>query len=67
MVSPTCLKEVNRLRETFRKDLPLYDIPLKANAVGTKRKLAGATHHDGPNQKRSKQDFHAPTNTLKRK
>ena len=27
LVSTTCLKEVNRLRQTFRQDLPLYDIP----------------------------------------
>ena len=67
IVSPTCLKEVNRLRETFRNDLPLYNIPLKASAMGTKRKLTGATHHDGPKQKRSKQDPHTLSNTLKRK
>ena len=35
--------------------------------MGTKCKLTGATHHDGPNQKRSKQDSHTPTNTLKGK
>ena len=29
MVSTSCLKEVNRLRETYRKDLPLYPVPLQ--------------------------------------
>ena len=38
MVSTKCLKEVNRLRQTFRKDLPLYDIPLKS-ASTVKRNL----------------------------
>ena len=28
-VSIKCLEEVNRLRETFRKDLPLYEKPVK--------------------------------------
>ena len=39
MASSSCLKEVNRLRQTFRKDLPLYDMPPKRRA--TKRKLSG--------------------------
>ena len=30
IVSTSCLKEVNRLREAFRSDLPLYDIPVKS-------------------------------------
>ena len=30
LVSTTCLKEVNRLRETLTQDLPLYDIPSRA-------------------------------------
>ena len=32
------LREINRLRKEFRKDLPLYDIP----SVSGKRKLTGA-------------------------
>ena len=42
MVSTSCLKEVNRLRETYRKDLPLYPVPLQSR-TGTKRKLTGTT------------------------
>ena len=38
-VSATCLKEVNRLRQTFRQDLPLYDIPYRES----KHKLTGTT------------------------
>ena len=41
-VSTTCLREVNRLRQTFRQDLPLYDIPLRDRA-GTKHALTGTT------------------------
>ena len=36
-VSVACLKEVNRLRETFRKDLPLY--PISSVSSSRKRKL----------------------------
>ena len=32
LVSTTCLKEVKRLRQTFRKDLPLYDNPHRTSA-----------------------------------
>ena len=38
IVSTSCLKEVNRLREAFKSDLPLYDIPVKP-ATGSKRSL----------------------------
>ena len=55
MVSTKCLKEVNRLRRTFRKDLPLYDIPLKS-ANTAKGKLTGITNDDLPNAKKSKLD-----------
>ena len=55
LVSTTCLKEVNRLRQTFRQDLPLYDIPSGAS----KHTLAGTTEHDYPRPKRMKQDPHA--------
>ena len=45
MVSTSCLKEVNRLRATYKKDLPLYPVPLQSR-TGTKRKLTGTTEHD---------------------
>ena len=40
IVSTNCLEEVNRLRGTFRNDLPLYQIPPKIKP-GRKRKLTG--------------------------
>ena len=52
MVSVTCLKEVNRLRATYRKDLPLYVLPLELKR-GTKRKLTGTTHPDQPKAKKA--------------
>ena len=52
MVSVTCLKEVNRLRDTYRKDLPLYVLPLELKR-GTKRKLTGTTHPDQPKAKKA--------------
>ena len=64
MVSTKCVKEVNRLRQTFRKDLPLYDIPLKS-ASTAKRKLTGITDDDLPNAKKSKLDA-ASTKSMKR-
>ena len=67
MVSTKCLKEVNRLRLSFRNDLPLYDIPVKSGKT-TKRKLTAITTSDEPRPKRSR---HGPTSTststLKRK
>ncbi len=39
MVSDDCLREINRLRSTFREDLALYDIP--EIAVTKKRRLTG--------------------------
>ena len=41
MVSVSCLKEVNRLREKYRPDLSLYAIPA-ASKVATERKLSGS-------------------------
>ena len=41
MVSGSCLKEVNRLREKYRPDLSLYAIPAPSK-VATKRKLSGS-------------------------
>jgi len=51
MISVACLKEVNRLRETYRKDLPLYVLPLEPKR-DTKRKLTGTTHPDQPKAKK---------------
>ena len=39
IASPSCIREVNRLRQTFRKDL--YDVPRQTKARATKRKLTG--------------------------
>ncbi len=39
MVSVECLKEINRLRSTFKNDLSLYDVPIEKK--GTKRQLTG--------------------------
>ena len=67
MVSTKCLKEVNRLRLSFRNDLPLYDIPAKSGKI-TKHKLTAITTSDEPRPKRSKQDpTISSTSTLKRK
>ena len=44
-VSNQCLKEVNRLRETFRKDLPLYTIPRVSDKTKCK-KLTGSVQLD---------------------
>ena len=41
MVSVSSLKEVNRLREAHREDLPLYELPPKPKP-GSKRKLTGS-------------------------
>ena len=38
---PSCIREVNRLREAYRKDLPLYDVPRQTKTRATKRKLTG--------------------------
>ena len=44
-VSTQCFKEVNRLRETFRKDLPLYTIPHVSDKTKCK-KLTGTVQLD---------------------
>ena len=41
IASPSCISEVNRLREAYRKDLPLYDMPRQTKTRATKRKLTG--------------------------
>ena len=51
MVSKSCLREINRLRELYRKDLPLYELP-PAPRTATKRKLTGSTVPDQPKAKK---------------
>ena len=43
VVSTSCLWEANRLREAYRKDLPLYQMPSKVqpSSSGKKHKLTG--------------------------
>ena len=53
MVSKSCLTEVNHLRDTYRKDLPQYSLPVEPR-TSTKRKLTGATQHDQPKAKKGK-------------
>ena len=63
MVSISCLKEVNRLREKYRPDLPLYAIPAP-NKKATKRKLSGSNLcGDQPRPKKQR----TATNTVSRK
>ena len=42
IVSTSCLKEVNRLRGIFRKDLPQYQLPKQTATTYRKRKLTGS-------------------------
>ena len=42
IVSTSCLKEVNRLRGIFRKDLPQYQLPKQTATTCRKRKLTGS-------------------------
>ena len=53
IVSTSCLKEVNRLCETFRKDLPQYDLPLmsKTGRIAKKRKLTASNKVGNPPKK----------------
>ena len=63
MVSPSCLKEVNGLREKYRPDLPLYAIPALSKKA-TKRKLSGSNLcGDQPRPKKQR----TATNTVSRK
>ena len=42
-VSAKCLQEINRLRETYRPDLPQYSVPReKGTAQNRKRKVSGS-------------------------
>ena len=65
MVSHSCLKEVNRLRETYRNNLPQYPVPLQTR-TGTKRKLTGSTQDDQPKAKKNKKTPKAPPKPVPR-
>jgi len=63
MVSQKCLQEVNRLRQTYRPDLPQYSLP----ATGTqkrKRTMAGVCNSEPSNMPNTKR---VKTSTRKRK
>ena len=49
-VNVKCLKEVNRLRQEYRTDLPLYDVSVSSTA--TKRKLRALSDTNEPPAKR---------------
>ena len=53
MVSTSCLKEVNRLRQVYRPDLKPYLVAVKPK-TSTKRKLTGNTHCIGPECKKAR-------------
>ena len=55
MASHSSLKEVNRLREMYRNDLPQYPVPLQTRS-GTKRKLTDSTQDDQPKAKKKKKE-----------
>ena len=50
IVNNSCLEEVNRLRSSFRKDLPLYELPVKKKQA-VKRNLLD---EEGPAKKKPK-------------
>ena len=51
MVSTSCLKEINRLRATYKPDLNPHPLPAPAKA-DRKRKLTGSVQHDNPKPKK---------------
>ena len=51
MVSESSLNELNRLRQAYRSDLPLYSIPVKPK-MKIKRKFTGTTHTNHPAAKK---------------
>ena len=53
MVSTSCLKEVNRLRQVYRPDLKPYPLLVKPT-TGTKRKLTGNTPCIEPESKKTR-------------
>ncbi len=63
MVSPRCLKEVNRSRETYRTDLPLYELPVEPRASG-KRKLTGSVQPNQPEAQKRKENLDTPSKAL---
>jgi len=48
IVSSKCFEEVSRLKSELRKDLGMYEIPVKQKSCATKRKLTAFTDVDGP-------------------
>ena len=61
-VNTKCLKEVNRLRELYRKDLPLYDIPTASSH--SKRKLTGSCELDKPAPKQRRTSIKSAENPI---
>ena len=55
MVSSKCLQEINRSRQTYRPDLPLYTVPSIQSSVkkNTRPKLTAALLSDLPLPKQS--------------
>ena len=55
-VSAKCLQEINRLRETYRPDLPQYSVPRekKGTAQNRKRKMSGSLDKHVPSLKKTK-------------
>ena len=53
-VNRKSIMEINRLREMYRKDLPLYDVP--APRTRSKRKLTGTSEQIEPNAKKRRVD-----------
>ena len=53
-VSAKCLQEINRLRQTYRPDLPQYTVPQQCTTKSKKRKLTGALNTEAPSAKRSR-------------
>ena len=47
------IQEVNRLRQMYRKDLPLYTLPTLTKKTGTKRKRTGDFLCDDPKSKKN--------------
>ena len=66
MVSHSCIKEINRLRETYRSNLQQYPLPLQTR-TGTKRKLTSNTQNDQPKPKKTnKKTPEAPSKPVPR-
>ena len=53
-VSAKCLQEINRLRQTYRPDLPQYTAPQQCTTKSKKWKLTGALNTEAPSAKRSR-------------